>query len=234
MQLFRYSTRFFLNNYLYPSNKKWLSTISSNKEPFLMVASVGNPEPEYSRTRHNVGHWVLQQLVDNHWTNFQAFQKHRNITKGKYSVSGDSSTKNVILYKSDETYMNLQGEPIYQNWKQIQRIQAEQYNPVLVIIHDEILLQLGKIQIRRRGTSARGHNGLRSLDKIIGPNYLKIAVGVGKPPNKYVADYVLANFKKPELEVLTYDVMPKVVQALEEFLEGKHIYDGIIEQNDLK
>lgn len=192
-----------------------------------MVASVGNPEPEYSRTRHNVGHWVLQQLVDSHWVNFQQFQKHRNITKGKYSVSGDSHLKNVILYKSDETYMNLQGEPIYNNWRQIRRVQEDEHNPALVVIHDEILLPLGKIHIRRRGTSARGHNGLRSLDKIVGPNYTKIAVGVGKPPNKYVADYVLANFKKAEVETLTYDVMPQIVKVLEEMAEGKYVFEEV-------
>ncbi|WEJ97408.1 peptidyl-tRNA hydrolase [Yamadazyma tenuis] len=190
-----------------------------------MVASIGNPEPDYSGSRHSVGHWVLEQLVQNHWKNFSRFQKHRNISRGPYSVSQDSVSSNVLLFKSNETYMNLQGEPIHANWSEVRRIQSRQFSPALVVVHDEISLPLGKIQIRKQGSSPRGHNGLRSIDKIMGQNYTKIAVGVGKPPNKYVADFVLAKFKRPEVEVLEYDVMPQIVQVLEQMTKGEHIFE---------
>lgn len=227
MQMLRYSYRYIVNRYVFPSNIRALSQTS--KPPYLMVASIGNPEPEYTNSRHSVGHWVLDKLIESHWTGFQPFKKHRNIGHGVYSVSKDESLSNVLLYKSNETYMNLQGSPIYANWNLVRRVQADKYNPALVIIHDEIQLPLGKIQVRRQGTSPRGHNGLRSIDSVMGKHYTKIAVGVGKPPNKYVADYVLAKFKKPEMEVLVYDVMPQVVEVLEKMVEGEYIRDSINE-----
>lgn len=192
-----------------------------------MIASIGNPEPEYSSTRHNVGHFALDKLIQDHWTNFKDFSKHRNLSRGVYSVSNDSNKSNILLFKSNDTLMNLQGDPIFNNWRNIKRMQSNNYNPALIVLHDEIQLPLGKIQIRKQGTSARGHNGLRSIDSIMGKEYTKISIGVGKPPNKFVADYVLARFKRPEIEILTYDVMPQIVEVLEEMLKGRYIYDKV-------
>ncbi|CAH6723007.1 peptidyl-tRNA hydrolase [[Candida] jaroonii] len=190
-----------------------------------MIASIGNPEPEYTFTRHNVGHFALDKLIEDHWTNFKSFTKHRNLSRGVYSVSNDSNMSNILLFKSNDTLMNLQGDPIFTNWRNVKRMQTNNYSPALVILHDEIQLPLGKIQIRKQGTSARGHNGLRSIDSIMGKEYTKISIGVGKPPNKFVADYVLARFKRPEIETLTYDVMPQIVEVLEEMMKGKYIYE---------
>lgn len=224
MQLLRYSYRYVVNKYVFPSNIRQFSiNTGSGKSPYLMIASIGNPEPQYTNSRHSVGHWVLDTLIQSHWKNFHSFKKHRNISRGVYSLSEDDNFSNVFLYKSNETFMNLQGDPIYANWSLIRRVKSEDHNPALVVIHDEIQLPLGKIQVRRQGTSARGHNGLRSIDGVMGQNYTKIAVGVGKPPNKYVAEYVLAKFKKPELEVLTYDVMPQIVEVLEDMSRGRYI-----------
>lgn len=226
IQMIRYYSRYILNN-VFKGQRELSSQTGNGKQPFLMIASIGNPEPEFSGSRHNVGHIALDKLVENHWTHFKQFGKHRNITRGVYSVSETDKLQNVLLYKSNETFMNLQGEPVFKNWRQVKRIQEVKYDPALVVLHDEIQLPLGKIQIRRQGTSARGHNGLRSLDSIMGKNYTKISIGVGKPPNQYVADYVLAKFKRPEMEILTYDVMPQVVEALEEMVSGKYVFDKV-------
>lgn len=223
LQMFNYTRRYLVNNYIFPSNKLHITHTrhSSTKSPFLFICSIGNPDPDYSKTRHSVGHYVLEQLIKDHWTNFKPFQKHRNISKGVYSVSTNSDLLNVLLFKSNETYMNLQGEPIFNNWKKISKIQQEKYDPKLVIIHDEIKLPLGKIQFRDMGTSARGHNGLKSIDNIVGKNYVKISVGIGQAPNRYVADYVLSNFKRDELETLRFDTMPQVASMLGELARGQ-------------
>lgn len=128
---------------------------------------------------------------------------------------------NVTLAKSTDSYMNLQGSPIGRAWQKFQHDHKGQPCE-LVIVHDEIQVALGKVQIRRKRTSARGHNGLRSIDRAVGNEYTKIAVGIGKPAGD-VADYVLSKFDRAQLEVLETITVPRVMEIVEEMAQGKHL-----------
>lgn len=192
--------------------------LSMSATPSLMVCSIGNPEPEYQGTRHNVGHLILDHMVAN--LKFTAFNKHRNLVKGVYSVPTNLEWDKIFLFKSNESLMNLQGHWVNKNWQLFSRSQP---HPHLIIIHDDIQLPLGKVQVRVQGTSARGHNGLRSIDDVIGKTYTKISIGIGKPPNEHVISYVLGKFKHLEQDILQYDVTSQVIDMLKLMRSGKYI-----------
>lgn len=180
----------------------------------VVIASIGNPSPQYDGTRHSVGHWVLDEVKEKYWKDFSRFSGASGV-----EIATSETNPNVLLAKSIKSYMNLQGKPISKFW------QKHKKDARLVIVHDELQIPLGKVQIRRRNTSARGHNGLRSIDNSMGNDYTKIAIGIGKPAAKHdlVSDYVLSKFTKNEMDVLREVTIPRVAQILEEMSQGKHI-----------
>lgn len=120
--------------------------------------------------------------------------------------------------------MNLSGKPVSSIWT---KYKQKHDNPALVIVHDELQIPLGKIQVRRQNTSARGHNGLRSIDLVMGNKYVKIAVGIGRPETKDEAsNYVLSKFTPEQFDTLMTITMPKVLKALNEMANGKHVFEA--------
>lgn len=204
-----------------------LSTLQPNKPPHVMIASLGNPEPQYAGTRHNVGHWALQQLADSQWPGFTAFSQLKGIPHGHCSVpTSAAELSNVFLFRSIYAYMNRQGDPISKTWARVRAQYKSTHLPALVVVHDELQVPLGKFQIRRQNTSARGHNGLRSVDSLVGRGYTKVAIGIGKPgPGHNIADYVLLHFSDDEMQVLAHEVMPKLARVLAQMAKGEHIYE---------
>lgn len=217
-----------------------VSTCQPNKPPYLMVASIANPEPKYKGTRHNVGSYILDRIVTQEWQEFKPFESHANLPHGIYSTSVETESKraNLFFFKSIYLFMNLQGRPIAETWSNFSRVQLAKYSPALVIIHDELQIPLGKIQIRRQNTSARGHNGLRSINESMGMGYTKIGIGIGKPKNttheRGVADYVLSSFTQDELNYLASNVVPQVTSILDEMASGKHVFEVFDPQTDSK
>ncbi|KAI5950423.1 hypothetical protein CANMA_005351 [Candida margitis] len=110
--------------------------------------------------------------------------------------------------------MNLQGRAIRKHFQQFHKKSS------LIVLHDDLERELGKIQIRKPGTSSRGHNGLKSIDGMYKNKYSKIAIGIGRPSSKTVTDYVLSKFDAKEQEVLNLVVLPKVVKELERVIEA--------------
>lgn len=225
IQIIRYKVREILNKYVFTGFRRSICTLVPEKPPFLMIASIGNPELQYQGTRHNVGHWALDELITNHWTCFSKFQAHKNIPDGVYSTSNTEELSDVFLFKSIHSFMNLQGAPVSKTWQKISNYQRSTRSPALVVLHDELQVPFGKFQIRKQLSSARGHNGLRSIDSLMGGGYTKISIGIGKSTAKDVSNYVLSTFTPLEQEILTYDVMPQIATVLQEMTIGKHIYD---------
>lgn len=191
------------------------------QSPSLLVTSIGNPEPRYSNTRHNVGHWIIDQLLRSYPDMFRESELNSHQRLGVFWES-ISNSPSVTLFKSTNSYMNLQGTPVSKVWNQFRKSEQRRGNfPVLVVIHDELQMPLGKIQLRKQGTSARGHNGLRSIDLAIGRTYTKISIGIGKPVRQDVAEYVLSPFEKNEKDILITESFPKafscITQLFKEF-----------------
>ena len=150
-----------------------------------IVAFLGNPGLKYNGTRHNAGFMAAD-----------AMEKKLGVSINKMrfkalTQTGDIGGKKVLLMKP-QTYMNLSGDAI---------VQAANFYKVLpervIVVSDETALPIGKLRIRRGG-SAGGHNGLKSVIARLGTDqFPRIRLGVGdKPhPDYDMADWVLSAFK---------------------------------------
>ncbi len=148
-----------------------------------LFVGLGNPGSQYEKTRHNIGFRVIDALVD-------AYQA-RDISKS--SFEGALYRSGNLFFLKPLTYMNLSGKSL-QAVKHFFKIEIED----IVVIHDDIDLPFGAVRFKRGGGHG-GHNGLRSIDAMIGRDYLRLRIGVGKPPHKsQVADYVLHRFSDEE------------------------------------
>ncbi len=117
--------------------------------------------------------------------------------------------KPIILIQPT-TYMNLSGKSI-QYWLQAEKIQQEN----LMVITDDLALPFGKIRIRPKGSDG-GHNGLKSIQELIGENYNRLRFGVGNNFNKgQQSDYVLSKWDEEENKSLNekIDLAVKAIKA---------------------
>lgn len=150
-----------------------------------LVVALGNPGPEYELTRHNIG-WLV---LDNYSLLDGEFWKDK--FKGIYcdkSLKGDK-----IYFLKPQTYMNLSGESA-QALATFFKITPEE----ILVLHDELDLELGKIQFKKGGGLA-GHNGLKSLAKCLGTQeFLRMRIGIGRPVHGNVSGWVLGTFPKEQ------------------------------------
>jgi len=156
----------------------------------LLVAGLGNPGREYERTRHNIGWRVVDELARRHSGSF------RSKFDGQLSEVRLGDLRLALL--KPETYMNISGKSISAA-RRFFKADPE----TLVIVHDDVDLEPGRIQARSGGGLA-GHNGLRSIAAALGTqDFLRLRIGVGRPERgdrRPVADYVLSPFD-PHVDV---------------------------------
>jgi PTH1 family peptidyl-tRNA hydrolase len=152
-----------------------------------LFVGLGNPGSKYEETRHNIGFKVIDALVDE----FGA----RDISKSVFY--GELYRTASTLFLKPTTFMNLSGKSVFPV-KQFFKIELED----IIVIHDDIDLPFGAVRFKRGGGHG-GHNGLKSIDAIVGKEYLRVRIGVGKPERKsQVADYVLHDFNEEEMQML--------------------------------
>src|SRR5512133_4176369 len=154
----------------------------------LLVAGLGNPGREYERTRHNVGWMVVDELARRHGGSF------RSKFDGQLSEVRLGDLRLALL--KPETYMNVSGKSIAAA-RRFFKVEPEQ----LLVVHDDVDLEPGRLQARRGGGLA-GHNGLRSLAQHLGSqDFLRLRIGVGRPGRgdpRSVSDWVLSAFGSEE------------------------------------
>lgn len=137
-----------------------------------LIVGLGNPEPEYSKTRHNMGFDVINKLAKQY-----EIELSRSNFEGIYGT-GIIENEKVILLKP-QTYMNLSGNSV----KEIMNFYKVDNDKILVI-YDDMDIEPGKIKIRKKG-SAGGHNGMKSIIQMIGTDeFPRIRVGIGRPIHK--------------------------------------------------
>jgi peptidyl-tRNA hydrolase, PTH1 family len=154
----------------------------------LIVAGLGNPGPEYERTRHNLGWLVMDELASRHGGSFRSKFSGR---LAEVRMDG----KRIALLKPD-TYMNESGRSL----SAATRFFKAQPDALLVV-HDDVDLEPGRLQARAGGGLA-GHNGLRSIAQALRTqDFLRLRIGVGRPgrgDRRSVSDYVLSGFEPDE------------------------------------
>ena len=155
-----------------------------------LVVGLGNPGPEYARTRHNIGFMVTDRLAEA-WS-----AAWRSKFSGRVAEARDGDLRLALL--QPQTYMNVSGKSVSA------AMRFYKLGPdALVVVHDEIDLELGDVRAKWAGGLA-GHNGLRSLRESLGTaDFARVRIGVGRPERGDrlpVADWVLRPFP-PEVDV---------------------------------
>jgi PTH1 family peptidyl-tRNA hydrolase len=159
--------------------------------PVRLVVGLGNPGPRYARTRHNAGRLAVEELARRLGAGRPASRFGGRLA----DVRGPRGPVTLLL---PETYMNLSGDSVGPCAGSL-KLAPEQ----VLVVHDEIDLPFGEVR-GKTGGGHGGHNGLRSLKRVLGSDYPRVRIGVGRPGPDWPgdqADWVLARFSEPEPEV---------------------------------
>ena len=181
--------------------------MSKYQEKFII--GLGNPGKKYDNNRHNIGFIFIQEFAKNYNSNFI----FKNKLKCNYSeFIADGFTYRMFM---PTTFMNNSGEAIRAiiDWFKIEKNK-------LIIIVDDIDIPLGKIRVRKKGSSG-GHNGLKSIiNHLNSKEFLRIRIGIGSPPliekdKKYnTISHVLGNFSKSEKLILN-KIFCQMIESLQ-------------------
>jgi len=184
----------------------------------IYLIGLGNPGKKYSKSRHNIGYLLLENLSKKYNSNFSIKEKLKSYCS-EFKIN--SSTYRLFL---PNTFMNNSGEAVRAivDWYKIDLDQ-------IFIIVDDIDLPLGKIRFRKKGSSG-GHNGLKSIiEKLQTHNFNRIRIGIGSPPsfekasNFNTISHVLGNLSLEEKLILD-KVYKRVIESLEQLNTKKEEY----------
>lgn len=148
-----------------------------------VLACLGNPGPEYSTTRHNVGWWLADVLA-------RTWGLGRFKREGAAAVAAGVVEGEPVRVLKPLTYMNRSGAAL----SGLRRGSALEIARDLVVVVDDVALEPGRARFRATG-SAGGHNGLKSVESALGTrDYPRLRIGVGeRPPGMDLADWVLSS-----------------------------------------
>ena len=156
-----------------------------------LIVGLGNPEEEYSHTRHNMGFDTVNKLAKQY-----DIEINKKKFKGIYGVGNIEGEKVIIL--KPQTYMNLSGESIKEA---IDFYKIESEN--IIIIYDDIDIKPGIIKVRKTGGPGT-HNGMKSvIQNIQMKEFPRVRVGIGMPEHKNdLINYVIGKIPEEEKEIL--------------------------------
>lgn len=155
-----------------------------------LIVGLGNPGEEHRYQRHNIGFMAADAIARHH--NFPPFK-----SKFKALISDGNIDGQRVLLLKPQTYMNRSGDAVGAAAK-FYKIAPED----ITILYDELDLIPGKVRVKVNGGNG-GHNGLRSIDPVIGTAYRRVRLGIGHPGHKdLVTRHVLGNFAKSDAEWL--------------------------------
>lgn len=154
----------------------------------LLVVGLGNPGPQYAKTRHNLGFMVADVLAARIGVPFKVHKK-----SGAEVATGHLGGRSVVLAKP-RCYMNESGRQIGPLAKFYSVPPSD-----VIVIHDELDIDFGRVRLKLGGGEG-GHNGLRSLANSLGSkNFQRVRIGIGRPPGrKDPAAFVLEAFSSTE------------------------------------
>lgn len=161
-----------------------------------LIVGLGNPGQEYVNTRHNFGFMVVERLLAA-WERKGLVRtlsgRNEPFHLWRCSLPGQAD----YLVCTPLTYMNKSGEAV-------QRVAAYYHVDVadILVLHDELDLPLGRMKLKKGGGNA-GHNGLRSIQQMLGtPDFYRLRLGIGKPAGHNAVSFVLSRFKADESAAL--------------------------------
>ena len=175
-------------------------------------AGLGNPGAQYALHRHNVGFMAVDLIAEVHdfspWT-----KKFRSLV-----AEGRIGRHRILLLKP-QTFMNASGDAVSQALR-FYKLDLD----ALTAFHDELDLAPMKVKVKQGGGTA-GHNGLRSIDAHLGPDFRRVRIGIGHPgpgQKEKVTPHVLGNYAKSEIEPLA-DLLAAVAAEAEWLAAGDDV-----------
>ena len=152
-----------------------------------LIAGLGNPDPEYGRTRHNLGFLVADELASR--VGASRFKSGKQEALVADARDGDTR----LLLAKPQTYMNNSGRSV-SALARFHKVPTER----VVVVHDELDLPFGVVRVKVGGGPG-GHNGVLSVIQALGPDFVRVRLGIGRPPgSKDPVNFVLENFRKAE------------------------------------
>ncbi len=175
-----------------------------------LVVGLGNPGARYVRTRHNVGFDVVGRLAVRCGASVE--KKLYGALVGEGTLAG---TK--VLFAMPQQFMNVSGQPV----ASIMGFYKIALSDVTVV-HDDMDLPFGRLRVRVGGGHG-GHNGIRDIQRLAGAEFVRVRVGVGRPPEQMdPANWVLATWSPTESAFL-----PPIVDSAADAVESV-VRDGVI------
>lgn len=173
-----------------------------------LIVGLGNPGRSHARNRHNIGFMAAEAIARRY-----RLPPPRSRFKGELTEGAIAGERRLLL--RPQTFMNASGEAVLAAMSFYKIVPGD-----IVVIHDEIDLRPGKVRVKRGGGSA-GHNGLRSIDAMIGADYWRIRLGIGHPGiRELVHPYVLQNFDADEMRLWVLPLVEAVAETLPLMLDG--------------
>mgnify|MGYP000742950923 FL=1 len=152
----------------------------------LLFVGLGNPNPNNSNNRHNVGFLVIDAINEK-------FKLSKQKPKFKGLLTTGKINEQKVFAIKPLTFMNSSGICI----KELVEYFKIDVKDVFVF-HDDMDIDIGKVKVKFGGRNA-GHNGIDSIDKNIGKNYSRVRIGIGRPKKDSTGtDHVLDNFSNDE------------------------------------
>lgn len=162
----------------------------------IIIAGLGNPGSKYSRTRHNVGFGILDLIALEQGATFES--------RDKYTVADVSIAGHSVSLVKPTCGMNVSGVPLIELRRKADR---------LIIIHDDLDMSLGKVRLKKAGSGAGGHNGIKSVIDCVGNEFDRIKIGIGRPQNGDTIGWVLEPLPSEQWESLL-SCYAEVIQKL--------------------
>ena len=170
-------------------------------------AGLGNPGANYAMHRHNVGFMAADAIAGVHGFGSPKKAFRSEVREGRVG-------RHRILILKPQTYMNLSGEAVAAALR-FYKLDLD----ALTVFHDELDLAPMKVKVKLGGGTA-GHNGLRSIDKHLGPDFRRVRIGIGHPGDKdLVTPHVLGNYARAELEPLS-DLLAAIAAEADWLADG--------------
>ena len=173
-----------------------------------LIVGLGNPGPEYARTRHNAGFWLVDELARRHGGTFRFEGKHQ-AELARIRVGDDE-----LWLAKPMTFMNRSGGPV-SSVLGFYKVSPAQ----MLVAHDEIDLPSGTVRLKQAGGHG-GHNGLRDLIAAQGDGFWRLRIGVGHPGSKgEVVDFVLTRAGADEQRAIDETIVAGA-DAIEQMLRS--------------
>lgn len=157
-----------------------------------LVVGLGNPGPGYAAHRHNLGYLVVEALAQRVGARFGRHKTGADVAEGRLGQGG----ARLVLAKPG-TFMNVSGRPVAALAK-FYSLEPDR----VIVVHDELDLPFDTVRLKQGGGPG-GHNGVRDIIAAIGADFVRVRIGIGRPPGRQeAADFVLQPFAKQEREVV--------------------------------